>query len=145
MRTRLGNNGLLSDDQRQFLSLSEAGKNYRLNNPNLRRLLCYQVDGGIITNQEERCDYAVGIPQKGELYFIELKGKDFRKAASQVLQTLRTLDARINGYILYARIVLSRVQRPDLRATSVIALERMIARSGGDLCRASRLLEENVD
>ena len=144
MRTRFGDNGLLSDDQRRVVSLSEAGKNYRLNNPQPLRLLVYKVDAGMIANQQERCDFAIGIPLDGRVYFVELKGKDLQKAASQILQTLVTLNSKINGYILFARIVLSRVPRPDLRATTVIALERVVARSGGNLRRASRLLEEDV-
>ena len=77
MRERLGEDGLLSDDNRKACVFEEHGRKYRGNNPAELRLLMYLVDGGML-NEGERCDFLAGIPEKDSIYFVELKGKKLR-------------------------------------------------------------------
>lgn len=143
MRAALGDKGLLSDDDRSIVSAAERGRTYRLLNPLRLQVVFYRVDGGLIC-AGERCDYGVGIPVEGRFYLVELKGKDLKKAAEQLSATLSVLEAILRGCSFYCRVVLSRVQPPDLRSAGVIALERRLARAGGNLRRATIVLEESL-
>jgi len=78
------------------------------------------------------------------LYLIELKGENLRDAAEQLLATLSFVKRLLPGCSFEARIVLSRVKRPDLPAASVVALERQLAKLGGRLIKATRLIEEAI-
>jgi hypothetical protein len=120
-----------------------AGNSYRLLNPSRLQVVFYRIDGGLIRSGE-RCDYGVGVPVQGRFYLVELKGKDLKKAAAQLSGALSVLEAVLRGCTFHCRVVLSRVQPPDLRSAVVIALERRLARCGGDLRRGTILLEESL-
>lgn len=153
MRSKIGDIGLLSDDSRSQLTASENGRSYRVTNSTKRRLLLYRVDGGVITSGL-RCDYALGMPGDSEsvvaseqvsiVNLIELKGTDLKHAAAQILSTLTELGSKLDGFTINGRIVLSRVSRPDIRASNVIALERKLATLGGELRKSSRTMDETV-
>lgn len=141
MRTNLGDKGLLSDDDRPIIALREGSRRYRGRNPGKARILCYRVDGGVV-NVGRRCDYAVGLPELNKVLLVELKGKNLRTACAQIVATIQRLQASLASFVVCARIVVSRVQRPDLRSAAMINLERQIACAGGDVRKASGLMEE---
>jgi hypothetical protein len=144
MRERIGVKGLISDDARFSVSFNQRGREYRAENPMARRVLCYKVDGGVIEDGE-RCDFALGIPSFEVVCLIELKGKDLKKAASQILSTIQILGNKIEPYVIHGRIVLSRVSRPDLRSSVLIQLERTLAQRGGTVRRSTNIMEENIE
>lgn len=143
VRERIGETGLLSDDTRSIVHFGERGKEYHAHNTMSRRVLRYRVDGAIIT-EGRRCDYAMGLPREAVVYLIELKGKSLREAACQIRATMETLRQRICGYTIHGRVVLRRIQRPDLRASDVMILERTLARSGGSFKRECLSMTEDI-
>lgn len=70
--------------------------------------------------------------------------KSLRDAAAQVLATFAVLEQRLTNICFHGRVVLSRMQHPDLRASIVIELERRLAKRQGELKRACSFMEETV-
>lgn len=143
MRAKLGDQGLISDDKRAILSVTENARTYRILNPRGLRLLCYRVDGGMLISGR-RCDYAIGVTDDMRLFLVELKGKNLREAAAQLLATLDVIAHRVQSCSVHARVVLSKFPRPDLRASTVIALERKLASWKGSFKRQCRELDETL-
>ena len=77
-------------------------------------------------------------------YLIELKGNDLKSAAEQITSTLASIKQKVNTYQVHARIVLSRVQQPDLRSSQVIRLERELLKYKGSLKRQSLQMTERI-
>jgi hypothetical protein len=143
MRTRLGENGLKSDDSRREAVFEENGREYRARNLSGKRLLMYRVDDEMIKTGA-RCDYALGIPLDKAVYLIELKGKNLKRASEQLLATLSTLRTRLTGYAVHARVVLSRVQRSDIRSSSWRDLNKQIARTTGNVKHECMVMRDNI-
>jgi hypothetical protein len=143
VRSSIGERGLLSDDKRVIALFKEGGRQYRADNPGRKRILRYRVDGEMI-ERGERCDFLLGLPRQSHVYLIELKGTNLKKAARQILATLDALHDRIERYVPHGRVVLRRIQRPDLRSADVIALERKLAVLGGSFRRECNVLVESV-
>ncbi len=143
MKDRLGKAGLLTDDTRATVVFEEHAKVYRAKNPSRRRILRYRVDGQMVTGGE-RCDFLMGVPEFNSVYLIELKGANLKKAASQILATLSALEGPISPYRQYARIVLSRVQRPAVVPAIVMKLQKRLAARHGCLRYASQVFEEEL-
>lgn len=144
MRARLGEHGLQFDDNRQIVALSEGGKRYEARNPAKKRVLCYQVDGGMLGQPQKACDYLVGLPKSDIVYLIELKGNQLRDAVAQIASTIARLGNKLNGNVINGRVVLSRVQRPDIRTADVLILARNLAKTGGSLVYKSVQLTEDI-
>jgi len=159
---KLGDKGLESDDCRKVLSVKEHGRSYYLLNPSEYRVLCYRIDGEVIIDGK-RCDYGIvtdfsncsnttdtktkpdNLTKKQcRFYLVELKGKDLSHAAEQLNDTITKLEHSISACVIEARIILSRVSHPDLPVTSVMQLERRLARLGGRLKKACKMLEETL-
>lgn len=142
----LGNgSGVLSDDKRSIATFSENGVCYKAINPGQKRVIRYQVDEGLIVgNEKKRCDNALEVPDAKTIYFIELKGEDLKKAAVQIFKTVKEFSEDIKDLAIHGRIVCSRIPRPDVRSTQVVALERLLASKSGNLIKTSQLLEEKI-
>ncbi len=102
----------------------------------------------IIDSDIEKCDYGLAvceIPEsRSTLYLIELKGSDLEKAASQINTTISVLNERIQRLKLRvrARIVLARVQRPDMRSYHYTKLERRIKGDyGGNIKKGQKITD----
>jgi hypothetical protein len=143
MRQRLGERGLLGHDKRAIISFEANKRKYCASNPHGLSVLRYEIDGKMVTTGE-RCDYGMGVPRKGTVYLIELKGSDLKKAVRQINSTMDVLGEKLDGYIVHGRVVLSRISRPDLRASRVIALERRLIRSKGRLRKECSILTEEI-
>ncbi|MFC1836169.1 hypothetical protein ACFL2Q_15855 [Thermodesulfobacteriota bacterium] len=143
MRSRIGETGLLSDDNRHTFVFKEKRKEYIARNADRKRILCYRIDGQMII-EGERCDHGMGLPETNAFYLIELKCSDLRKAARQILSTIDSLGERLDGFVLHGRVVLSRTPVPDQRSSDVLRLERRLARLKGNFKKQSRRMEETV-
>ena len=128
MKKRLGDAGFLSDDQRSIAKFEEKGMVYKGKNPKKKRVLRYQVDGKMISKGTKKCDFAMGLPDQEIIYLIELKGCDLKKAATQIYETMRQLKRPLGEAKIHGRAVCSRIQKPDLRSTHVVRLERELAK-----------------
>lgn len=121
----------------------EDGMVYKGVNQKAKRVLRYDVDGKMIT-KGEKCDKALELSEQKTIYLIELKGKHLKKAATQIYETILTLDSKLDGYVVHGRAVCSAIQRPDIRSTEVIRLERELVKRNGTFRKNSRIIEENI-
>jgi hypothetical protein len=144
MRESIGDKGFLSDDNRKEIIFSENGIIYKGINKNKKRVLRYQVDGGIFNDDQKKCDKAFGLPEIRDFYLVELKGKNLRHASDQIYETIKALGEKIKSFRVHGRVVCSRIPRPDLRSSQIVKLERELAKRGGRLIKQSRILEEVI-
>jgi len=74
---------------------SENGKRFEIvSNEDFTRI---RIDNGLISSQQvEKCDYGFIRHSNEEFYFVELKGKEIKKALSQIV---RTIDLFQNHFI----------------------------------------------
>lgn len=145
MRDALGEKGLKFDDDRRIVAFEEAGRKFEARNSSKQRLLGYRVDGELLSTRSKRaCDFLLGAPRIDKIYLIELKGHHLREAVSQLSITIDRLGERLGGRPIFGRIVLSRVSRPDLRSSEVLAFSRKLANLGGDLIYRSAILVEQI-
>ena len=145
MRAELGERGLRFDDARRVVAFEESGRRFEATNERGARLLGYRVNHELLPSSGGKaCDYLLGVPQEPKVYLIELKGHHLRDAARQVRSTIARLGRKLHGKRVYARVVLSRVPRPDLRSSEVLVLERILAGYGGSLRYRSILIAESI-
>ena len=142
-QTALFGEGKLYGDNRSTISFSENGRTFRAQNRHKKSIEAYHVDGKAV-NSGARCDYALVIPLENNIYLIELKGKDLGYAAGQISATLETLKQKIAGCKVFGRIVLSRVQVPDIKTIPVITCQKKLRDYQGDLKYKAVLLEEQI-
>ncbi|MCD4500676.1 hypothetical protein ABGV49_04880 [Chromobacterium vaccinii] len=134
----------ISKDRRACVSFSENGMNYRGVNERKLLISMYKIDGGIISDNNKRCDNAFEVKELNSIYFIELKGEDIKKAATQIENTITILSNHLSGMSVYGRIVCSRAPRPDLRSSQIISLERVLMKMGGNLIKSCKTCEEKI-
>jgi len=99
-------------DSPKIITVKENGMTFSVIN-NSRRIVCViRVDGCLIDDSRERCDYAFEIddPFRSVIY-VELKGGDIAKAFSQLTSTLDHRHARHGRSKRSCFIVASRVPR----------------------------------
>lgn len=118
---------------RQFIAINKSSK----------KIMGLRVDDCLIT-EGAKCDYLLVIEAEEKLYFIELKGSDLVKAVDQINTTLDKLLPSINHKIINGRIVLSKVNTPDLQHSRLIKLRQRLRQLNGTLEYKSILMEENL-
>lgn len=142
-----------SHDSRATVKLKEQREDriYYLRNSCAKELVVYKIDGGLLASQKEgdnKCDF--GIYTEDELLIlIELKGKDYKKAVIQILNTIKELGLNNTNpqkvKKLLARVVLSKGGNvPNLRTTELTALKQVLQKYGGNLLPMSQTLEETL-
>ena len=107
----------------KIVSVQENGRTFIVENPNRATVYKIIIDGCLINDRRERCDYLV------ECYttcnwaiFVELKGSDIKKAVSQLAKTIGYLSNRHKVYKKACHIVASRVPKAG-PATQVLKAE----------------------
>lgn len=115
---------------------------YRNNSSNF--LSKYRVDGGLIEDNDAKCDYLLLNCDKKQSYFIEMKGSDLIQAINQIDRSINLLKKDLAGFSFFARIVLTRVNTVDLRDSRLMRLEKKVNSLNGNLKKQSRLLEDIV-
>jgi hypothetical protein len=124
--------------------LREHRCTYKAHNPEKNTLARYRVDGCLLTTGI-RCDYVIINANKRTVYFIELKGVDLVHGVRQIAESISQLGAQVSSYnSINARIVLRRVQAPDLKSVEIIKLERRLRKRNGTFLKQARCIEENV-
>ena len=78
-----------------IIVVEESGRKFRIKNPKAATVRTITIDGCLIDDKRERCDYVfeLGDPCHCAIY-LELKGSDIEKAVSQLTETLGYLSAR---------------------------------------------------
>ncbi len=120
----------------------KESREFIINNLRNNSLKKYRVDNCLI-NEGEMCDFLLVVEDEN-LYFIELKGSDLIKAVSQVNTSLDKLLPIFNHNAVNGRIVLSKVNSPDLRDTRLIKLRKRLKELNGTLEYKSKKMEEAI-
>ena len=131
-------------DNRTIASFKDTGHSteYRYVNPKANHLAKYRVDGGLISDNNPKCDYLLLNCEEKQSYFIELKGSDIIRAVEQINRSIDVLKCNLPDFTCFARIVLSRVNTTDLKNIQLLKLEKKVKMLKGDLKKKTRLLEE---
>ena len=106
------------------ISVQEKKRKYILQNPLEQKVCRVRIDGCVIQSQAQaKCDYLItvckpednnaqsDISSSGDVYFVELKGKDIIRAVEQLTETIKYFQSGITGKA-FARAVVSKVTVP---------------------------------
>ena len=107
------------------IAVSENGRKFTINNPDQKEVAKIKVDGCLIDDDRERCDYLfeVIIPDIKDketknidtAIYVELKGSDIEKAFKQIMATLGYLIDRHRQVNKECFIVASRVPKASTK------------------------------
>lgn len=113
----------------QAIVVEEHRRKFRIENETGERVKRIRIDGCLIDDHRERCDYLFELGSKCHCaIFVELKGHDVEKAYRQLEATLNHLEARHRRSRRVCHIVASRVPRSG---PSVQKLKLQMARKHG--------------
>jgi hypothetical protein len=117
-----------------------------LSNPSGKEICRVEYDGCFNTNNnQDKCDFLLLDCEGRSAYFVELKGSNFTKALSQIQATLDREKAKLIGFKLEARVVLSKFRAPNYQNDSrYVRLRKALRRTGGDLKKQSVKLQEQI-
>lgn len=114
-----------------------------------RRATVYEVDDCLITEGQRKCDFLILDCDRKAAYFIELKNPDLSAAISQLNSSLDLLLPKLKSTMpdvrVHARIVLSRVNRADLRDSKYVAFQKKIDSLGGTLKQQSQKFIDRME
>ena len=133
-------------DNRSIINIEENKRKYIGKNINNEEFALYRIDGCVIIDGQ-RCDFLLLNCDENELvaYFIELKGADLLHAIRQIDTTINLLCSELKDFTaIHARIVLSKVNSPDIKRVDYIKLEKKIRKLGGTIKQQVRILEEKI-
>ena len=117
---------------------------YRLFNKEKKLICKIHIDGCLIKTGV-RCDYLLIDCTRNKAYFVELKGSDFLHAVNQLSTSIEYLTKEINDCDVFARIVLTKVNVPNLKNNPVILnFEKMLKKRGGNLRAETVRMVENI-
>lgn len=106
--------------------VSECGRRFEIRNPNRETINKVKVDGCLIDDHRERCDYLFEIGSACYCaVYVELKGSDIDKAFNQLIATLGYLSQHHRTCVKVCHIVASRVPRAG---TKVQTMKTLMAR-----------------
>lgn len=131
-------------DRRKIISISEKGKKYFATNKEEREVAQYHVDAPDNTDKtHKKCDLALYLfddddisKDADRLIFIELKGKDIKRALQQIQNSINDWVAvfHIRPRRMDARVVASCVQNPKIISTDILRLKNRLSEYGnGDV------------
>ena len=131
-------------DNRKIVNVEENSRKFVGLNSKQKLFALYHVDGCIIIDGQ-KCDYLLLNCSELIAYLIELKGSDLIHAVRQINTTLNHLLGDLADFTkINARIVLTKVNTPDLKSSDLIKLEKRIRQLGGTLDYKAIVLSENV-
>src|SRR5215208_1986223 len=100
------------DSQHPLIVVEENKRKFTIHNQKKKRIKKVQVDGCLIDDKRQRCDYLFEIGRVCHcVIYLELKGADIEKAFSQLISTMKYLESRHQKLIKVCHIVASRVPR----------------------------------
>ncbi len=105
--------------QKIIISRDRGSCEHRANNSDGNAVRQFKIDGDVIFDESERCDWLVLNDDSQTAYFIELKGTDIKKAIRQVETTYGILKPEIRSYQVFYRIIY-RTGSHDIRSKDTI-------------------------
>lgn len=129
-----------------IITAAEKKSKYTLNNPQRWEVCKISVDGCVIdSNLEYKCDYLfLSCQDTSKAFFVELKGSDLIHAIDQVDKSIDRLLVNLGGYAINARIVLTRVQSPDIRTPKYKKFHQKIKQLGGTFEHKNLVMVETL-
>lgn len=102
-----------SEDSQHPLIVAEAeGRKFTIRNPAKKPVKKVQVDGCLIADERQRCDYLFELGKVCHcVIYLELKGSDIEHAFNQLVHTINYLAKRHQNRTKICHIVASRVPR----------------------------------
>lgn len=91
--------------------VQEKRSKFEVINRNRIELKKVEVDGCLITDNKEKCDWIISIDSMNKALFIELKGCDVDKAISQLKSTLEHTKDKYKNYERECYAVTTRVPK----------------------------------
>lgn len=135
---------LFSDNRsRAVFKDAKVSREYIGKNINKKELKGLRVDDCLIIDGQ-KCDYLLINVNDKTIYFIELKGSDLMKAIDQIDQTLDILLPKLEHQAVHGRVVLSKVNTPNLVSSRYIKLKKRLKDLNGTLEQKSIQMEENI-
>lgn len=130
--------------ERDLTVVKEKRCEYRLISKIKKRICKIQIDGCLIIDGI-KCDYLLIDCIENKAYFIELKGSDFLHAINQISRSIEYLNNEISNCSVFARIVLTKVNVPDLKNNpNILKFEKMLKKRGGTLRKETIRMEEKI-
>jgi len=83
----------------KIITVEENKRKFIIKNNNAKKVNRVKVDGCLIGTQEEKCDYLFEIYDKVNIVlviYVELKGKDIKKAYDQLVSTIKYCQEKHN-------------------------------------------------
>jgi len=128
----------------KIIPISENKRKFTIINDSQRLVNKIKVDGCLINDHRERCDYLFEIDCPCvEAIYVELKGTDIQKAYNQLMATLVALSTRHNKLKKECYIVASKVT-PYMNAIQQSLKVKMKKQHQATLLISSRLAEKNI-
>ena len=98
---------LSNDTRASFVLKGEHKRKWTAHNPNKHIGICLKIDGALISNdQQNKCDCGL-LLDDNRLYLVEFKGKAYKTAVSQLVETKKFFLSNYADYdwTFHARIV----------------------------------------
>lgn len=97
----------------QLIVLKENRSRFEIQNKEKKNIQKIQVDGCLIDDAQEKCDWIVSVNHEGtkKALYIELKGCQLDKAISQLQATLKTTEQRFGNHSRECYAVTTRVPK----------------------------------
>lgn len=121
-------NCIICSGNNTCMMVKENGKEFKIDNPNCKKLEKICVDGCMITSGV-RCDYAVLVDRNSnnlnDVYLIELKGCDAKRGYEQLLETYEFFISHYQCKSIHLRLVFSKKSKPELKSTAEKRITRL--------------------
>lgn len=98
----------------KIITVEENKKKFIIENNNAKKVNRVKVDGCLIDNQKEKCDYLFEIYDEVNIIlviYVELKGKDIKKAYDQLVSTIIYCKDKHNRFKRECHVVASCVPK----------------------------------
>ncbi|MGF7109392.1 hypothetical protein [Treponema pedis] len=127
--------------------VKENGKEFKIDNPNCKKLEKIRVDGCLITSNI-RCDYAVLVDRDfknlNNVYLIELKGSDVKHGYKQLLETYNFFNSNYQFNKMHLRLVFTKDSKPSLKSPAEKEISKLVAKKEITFNKKSGKLVEQV-
>lgn len=125
-------NCIICSGNNTCMMVKENGKEFKIDNPNCKKLEKIRVDGCMITSGV-RCDYAVLVDRNSnnlnDVYLIELKGCDVKHGYEQLLETYKFFKSNsscsFDSKTMHLCLVISKKSKPMLKSTAEKRIDKL--------------------
>ena len=125
---------------------NEKRRKYTAENVNSKTICKVRIDDCVIVGSSIiKCDYLFLVCDDSTALFIELKGQNMSHAIDQIEASIAYLSTILKNFSINARIVLSKVNTPDIQSSKLVKFKHKIKKLGGDVIYESRQMVERIE